>query len=157
MSILKGLYYRKVLWGTGLFFVFVFSISVQLYVCWINMFCRRLVTRMVSCEHEKMCGCSALVNLSTISCLLTTTVYKSVTVYMNCIGSELQDLKQYGYVSRLTGLPFETDNLWYYWNITRSLIVSLYYMLSRTHGWTSDQAKLLLNVYHQRSSEYKKV
>ncbi len=50
-SILKGLSYRNVLWGTGLFF----SVSVQLYVCRINMFCKRLVTRIVPCGSEKIC------------------------------------------------------------------------------------------------------
>lgn len=43
-SVLKGLYYHNVLWGTGLF-----SVSVQLYVCRINMFCEGLVTRMRKC------------------------------------------------------------------------------------------------------------
>lgn len=36
-------------------FVFIFLVSVQLYVCRINMFCERLVTRMVPCGSEKMC------------------------------------------------------------------------------------------------------
>jgi len=73
---------------------------------------------------------------------------------MNCIGLELLDLKQYGYVWGLSGLPFETDNvwliLWYDWNYYISLMISLYYSPGLKVE-QNDQAKLLLHVYHPRS------